>query len=69
VIKLKEKLECDRLVVFGDSINDLPMFEAADEAISVSNARPEILRAANRIIDSNENDAVAKYIEKQVILC
>lgn len=62
VLKLKDRLECERLVVFGDSINDLPMFEIADEAVSVSNARPEILSAADHIIGSNESDAVAKYI-------
>jgi hydroxymethylpyrimidine pyrophosphatase-like HAD family hydrolase len=38
------------------------MFEIADEAISVSNARPEVLSAADHIIGSNESDAVAKYI-------
>ncbi len=63
VLKLKNRLKCDRLVVFGDSINDLPMFEVADEAISVANARPEVLNAANQVIDGNENDAVAKYIQ------
>lgn len=62
VLKLKDRLECERLVVFGDSINDLPMFEIADEAVSVSNARPEILSAADHIIGSNVSDAVAKYI-------
>ena len=62
VLKLKDRLECERLVVFGDSINDLPMFEIADEAVSVLNARPEILSAADHIIGSNESDAVAKYI-------
>lgn len=63
ILKLKERLKCERLVVFGDSINDLPMFDVADEAIGVSNARPEILSAADHIIGSNENDAVAKYIQ------
>lgn len=63
VLKLKDRLECDKLVVFGDSINDLPMFVVADEGISVSNARPEILNVANHIIDSNEDDAVARYIQ------
>ena len=62
-LKLKERLGCDRLVVFGDSLNDLPMFEVADEAVSVANARHEALEASNRTIDSNENDAVAKYIQ------
>ena len=45
------------------SLNDLPMFEVADEGIGVSNARPEILQAADQIIGSNEDDAVAKYIQ------
>jgi hydroxymethylpyrimidine pyrophosphatase-like HAD family hydrolase len=39
------------------------MFEVADERIGVSNARPEILQAADQIIGSNEDDAVAKYIQ------
>lgn len=63
-LKLKEKLKCDRIVVFGDSKNDLPMFEVADEAVSVSNARQEVLDAADRIIGSNEEDAVAQYIQR-----
>ena len=65
VLKLKDRLGCDRLVVFGDSINDLPMFEVADVAASVSNARPEALKASDITIDSNENDAVAKYIQSK----
>lgn len=65
VLKLKERFECDRIVVFGDSLNDLPMFEIADEAIGVANAMPEVLKAATRVIGSNEEDAVAKYIELQ----
>ena len=61
---MKDKLKCDRVVVFGDSVNDLPMFEIADEAVSVSNAIKEALDAADQIIDCNENDAVPKYIQK-----
>lgn len=64
VLKLKDKLKCDRVVVFGDSVNDLTMFEIADEAVSVSNAIKEALDAADQIIDCNENDAVPKYIQK-----
>ncbi|MEO1237757.1 MAG: HAD-IIB family hydrolase [Planctomycetota bacterium] len=33
----------DRLVVCGDSANDLAMFHAAPHAIAVANARPELL--------------------------
>ena len=68
VLKLKDKLKCDRIVVFGDSKNDLPMFEIADEAISVANAMQETLDASTLTIGSNEEDAVAKYIASETSL-
>ncbi len=65
VLRLKDKLKCDRVVVFGDSLNDLPMFEIADEAVSVANAMQEAIEASSLTIGSNEEDAVAKYIESK----
>ena len=65
VLKLKNELKCDRVVVFGDSMNDLPMFEIADEAVSVANAMKEAIEASSITIGSNEEDAVAKYIENK----
>lgn len=64
VLKLKERLGLDRVVVFGDSVNDLSMFAVADEACAVSNAIDELKGAATKIILSNEEDGVAKYIEE-----
>lgn len=37
----------DRLIVAGDSGNDLAMFHAAGKAIAVGNARPELITAAD----------------------
>lgn len=65
VLKCKENLGCDRIVVFGDSINDLSMFEIADEAYAVANAIDEVKSRATLIIDSNENDGVANFLMKQ----
>lgn len=65
VLKCKDSLGCGRIVVFGDSINDLSMFEIADEACAVANAIDEVKSKAARIIDSNEEDGVAKYLMKQ----
>lgn len=65
VLKLKEKLGCDRVVVFGDSMNDLPMFEIADKAISVANAMDKAKEASDITIGSNEEDAVADYIRRE----
>lgn len=64
VLKLKERLGLDRVVVFGDSVNDLSMFAVADEACAVSNAIDELKEAATKIILSNEEDGVARFIEE-----
>lgn len=60
--ELKELLGCKRLVVFGDAVNDLPLFQAAEESYAVENAVPEVKAAAAGIIESNEQDGVAKWL-------
>ena len=62
--QLKELLGCDRLVVFGDGINDLDMFHLADEAYAVENAVPELKAAATAVIGSNDEDGVAKWLRE-----
>ena len=64
VQKLKDRLGLDRIVVFGDSVNDLSMFAVADEACAVSNAIDELKASATKIILSNEEDGVARFIEE-----
>ena len=61
-LKLKEMLSADRLVVFGDGINDIKLFEAADEAYAVSNCEEELKSYATDIIGSCDEDAVAKWL-------
>ena len=55
-------LGCQRVVCFGDGVNDIPMFKDADEAYAVSNACDELKAYATAVIDSNENDGVAKWL-------
>jgi len=64
-LRLKEILNCGRLVVFGDGQNDLPLFSVADESYAMANAVPELKELATAVIDSNDNDGVAKWLEKQ----
>ena len=64
ILKLKEEYGFDKLVVFGDSVNDIPMFKIADEAYAVSNAVDELKALATGIIGNNEEDAVAVYLSK-----
>ena len=62
--RLKEILHCDRVVSFGDAINDLPMFRMSDECYAVENAAAELKEKATAVIGSNNHDAVAKWIER-----
>lgn len=64
--KLKERYGYDRLVVFGDGLNDIPMFKIADEAYAVGNALPELKQYATGILGSNEENAVALFLKQQM---
>ena len=65
ILKLKEQLGYEKLVVFGDSLNDISMFRIADEAYAVSNAIDELKQIATGVIGSNEEDAVVKFLKEQ----
>ncbi len=67
-LKLKKMLGCDKLVVFGDGVNDLPLFHAADECYATANAVEEIKEIATAVIESNDDDGVAKWIEKYALM-
>lgn len=60
--RLKEIWHCDRVVSFGDAINDIPMFEISDECYAVANAVPELKTHATGEIASNDEDGVAKWL-------
>ena len=62
VLQVKELVKADKIVCFGDNLNDISMIEAADIGAAVSNANSELKKAADIIIDSNDEDGVAKYI-------
>lgn len=59
---LASKIGADRIVCFGDNINDLPMMREADLAVAVDNALPEVKEAADTVIGPNTADSVAKFI-------
>ena len=62
VAELAERVGAERVVVFGDNLNDLPMMEVADVAVAMENALPEVKAKADVVIGRNTEDAVAEYI-------
>ncbi|KPA85359.1 Haloacid dehalogenase-like hydrolase putativehaloacid dehalogenase-like hydrolase-like protein [Leptomonas pyrrhocoris] len=53
-------------IAFGDGMNDLQMLRAAGHGFVMANAAPMVKEAATGlpVIDSNDNDGVAKKIEE-----
>lgn len=61
---LQENYNYDYMIGFGDNLNDLPLFHACNETCAVDNAKEELKSIANYIINSNEEDGVAKFINQ-----
>lgn len=59
---LRDYLDVDHVIAYGDNLNDLPMFGAADEAYAVANAAPEVLARATEVIGSNVEDGVVRHL-------
>jgi Cof subfamily protein (haloacid dehalogenase superfamily) len=53
------------VLVFGDMPNDLPMFAWAGWGrVAVANAHPAVREAADEITASNDDDGVARYLDR-----
>jgi 5-amino-6-(5-phospho-D-ribitylamino)uracil phosphatase len=53
----------EQIVVFGDYLNDLEMFDIAGKAVAVGNALPEVQAVAHQVIGTNARGAVLDYLE------
>lgn len=67
ILQLKDFLNCDRVVSFGDGLNDIEMFKISNESYAVSNAVEELKNLSTGVIDSNQNDGVAKWLESRLL--
>ncbi|MBQ7010090.1 MAG: HAD hydrolase family protein [Clostridia bacterium] len=54
-------------VYFGDDNDDVEPIKNCGLGVAVSNAIPSVLAAADRIIDSNDADGVAEFIETDLL--
>lgn len=67
ILRLKQEGGFDRVVGFGDALNDLALFAVCDEAYAVGNAVPELRAAATGILQSNEQDGVARFLAERAL--
>ena len=66
-LEVKEIVGADKMVAFGDNLNDIPLFEIADESYAVSNAEDKLKKIATGVIGCNDDDSVAEYILAQYL--
>ena len=66
---LMEKLELtqDEVMAIGDNLNDKKMIENAGMGIAMRGSTPEIKVLAQYVTDTNDQDGVAKVLEKYVL--
>jgi|SRR5690625_3579558 len=60
-------LHTNMFVAFGDDVNDLEMVEKCGVGIAVTNAIDEVKAVADDVCDSNDQDGVAKWLEKNIL--
>ncbi len=54
-------------VYFGDDFDDVEPIRRCGLGVAVANAIPEVKSASDAITDSNDEDGVARYIEKHLL--
>lgn len=57
-------VEAAQVLAFGDMPNDLPLLSWAGTAYAVANAHPAVLAAVDRRTASNDEDGVARVLER-----
>jgi Cof subfamily protein (haloacid dehalogenase superfamily) len=65
---MKELLGIERVVCFGDSDNDLSMFETADESYAPANANDTIKAAATAVIGHHDEEGIARFLRERFSL-
>ena len=65
VASLRNQLGAERVVCFGDSDNDLSMFELADESYAPDNAADHVKSAATCVIGHHDEDGIARFLRER----
>lgn len=55
------------IVAFGDDTNDIDMIKSAGIGVAMGNATEEVKAVANYVCDTNNNNGVAKWINKYLL--
>lgn len=62
-----ENIDPKLIIGFGDGENDISLLEACEIKVAMNNAMDSLKKIANIIIESNNQDGVAKFLEKNIL--
>ncbi len=62
ILELKRRFGFEKLITFGDNLNDISMFEISDVSYAVDNGEIITKEKADFVIGSNREDSVVKKI-------
>jgi Cof subfamily protein (haloacid dehalogenase superfamily) len=65
---MKRLLGVESVICFGDSDNDLSMFEVADESYAPANANEDIKSAATAVIGHHDDEGIARFLRERFSL-
>ena len=68
IMQLKDYLHCDKVVVFGDGLNDIDMFELVKIAVAMGNASQEVKDAADEITNDIDDDGIYHCLKKHHLI-
>lgn len=63
---LKDKYNFEKLISFGDNLNDVPMFNISDECYAVENAVQDLKDISTKVIGKNTDNSVANFIYNSI---
>ncbi|MDE6725002.1 MAG: HAD hydrolase family protein, partial [Ruminiclostridium sp.] len=68
VLKLNEKcgISPNDIIAFGDDFSDIGMLKLCGKGIAMGNSIEEVKNISDLVIDSNDNDGIAKYLERSL---
>jgi len=60
-------ISVENTIAFGDDFSDIEMLRECGVGVAVANAIDEVKAVADIVCDSNDNDGVAKWLEKNLL--
>lgn len=62
ILEIKKRFGFEKLITFGDNLNDISMFEISDIAFAVDNGELKAKEMADCVIGSNQDESVVNKI-------